>query len=216
MCPKVVQKYIERPLLVKKRKFDLRQWVFVNSFDPLEIMVYKQAYLRICAKDFDITQFQDLQRHISNFSVNREDELVMSTGDFIKYLNENGHASITWENHFLPQIQTICRNVFAQSGEVIESKPQFFELYGFDFAVDKDLNLWLIEVNMSPACQERQPWLSEMLDDMSSGLTAMIAAKVNSTPIAKAAQGTLWEPLDLKDKIYFNLDGRRTRVKIAN
>ena len=39
--------------------------------------------------------------------------------------------------------------------EVIESRQNSFELYGFDFVVDKDLRLWLIEVNMSPACAER-------------------------------------------------------------
>lgn len=40
--------------------------------------------------------------------------------------------------------------------------------------MDKDFNLWLIEVNMSPACAERQPWLTDMLDDMSEGLSLMI------------------------------------------
>lgn len=39
--------------------------------------------------------------------------------------------------------------------ETIDSKPNYFELFGFDFAVDKNLKLWLIEVNMSPACAER-------------------------------------------------------------
>jgi hypothetical protein len=32
---------------------------------------------------------------------------------------------------------------------------------------------------MSPACSERQPWITEMLDDMANGVTSMIAAKVN-------------------------------------
>lgn len=54
MCPKIVQKYIEKPFLLDKRKFDVRQWVFVSSFDPLEVFVYKKAYLRICGKDFDL------------------------------------------------------------------------------------------------------------------------------------------------------------------
>lgn len=58
--------------------------------------------------------------------------------------------------------------------EVIENKPNSFELFGFDFVVDKNLNLWLIEVNMSPACAERQPWLVQMLDDMAEGITGMI------------------------------------------
>ena len=64
--------------------------------------------------------------------------------------------------------------------EVIENKPNSFELFGFDFVVDKNLNLWLIEANMSPACAERQPWLVQMLDDMAEGITGMIQAKVDA------------------------------------
>lgn len=58
--------------------------------------------------------------------------------------------------------------------EVIENRSNSFELFGFDFAVDKDLNLWLIEANMSPACKERTTWLTEMLDDMGDGIVKMI------------------------------------------
>ena len=64
--------------------------------------------------------------------------------------------------------------------DVIENSLNSFELYGFDFVVDKDLKLWLIEVNMSPACAERQPWLVEMLDDMASGVVNMLQAKVDA------------------------------------
>ena len=42
-----------------------------------------------------------------------------------------------------------------QMAEAIPNRPNSFELFGFDFVVDKDLKLWLIEVNMSPACSER-------------------------------------------------------------
>ncbi len=40
----MVQKYIEKPLLYKKRKFDIRMWVVVN--DKFEIYMYKDGYLR--------------------------------------------------------------------------------------------------------------------------------------------------------------------------
>jgi D-alanine-D-alanine ligase-like ATP-grasp enzyme len=39
--------------------------------------------------------------------------------------------------------------------EGIENRTNSFELYGFDFVVDDQLDPWLLEANMSPACAER-------------------------------------------------------------
>lgn len=162
---------------VDMRKFDLRQWVFVNSFDPMSVFIYKKAYLRICGSHFDLSKFHDVQRHISNYSVQKDHELVLSSDDLIDYLKRLDpvkYGEITWENFFLPQIDSIAKQTLTQMAEVIESKQNCFELFGFDFVVDKDLKLWLIEVNMSPACAERQPWLVDMLDDMASGVVNLI------------------------------------------
>ena len=55
---KIVQKYIETPLLLthfnEPRKFDIRIWVLVTSFDPLKIYVFSDFYLRICGTKYDI------------------------------------------------------------------------------------------------------------------------------------------------------------------
>ena len=56
----------------------------------------------------------------------------------------------------------------------IEHKPNCFEMYGFDFMLDRKLNPWLLEVNLSPACAERTEWLVDMLDRMTDGLFDMI------------------------------------------
>ena len=87
---------------------------------------------------------------------------------------------MTWEDYFLPQIDSIVKATLQQMTDVIDNRPNSFELFGFDFVVDKDLKIWLIEVNMSPACSERQPWLSDMLNDMADGVTNMIQAKVKA------------------------------------
>mmetsp|Transcript_41433 Transcript_41433/g.63207 ORF Transcript_41433/g.63207 Transcript_41433/m.63207 type:complete len:132 (+) Transcript_41433:2560-2955(+) len=46
----------------------------------------------------------------------------------------------------------------------------FFELFGYDFMVDEDFNVWLIEVNTNPSLSESALYLRSliprMIDDM--------------------------------------------------
>lgn len=47
----VIQKLIERPLLYFNRKFDIRQWVILNSADG-KIYQYAECYIRTSSKEY--------------------------------------------------------------------------------------------------------------------------------------------------------------------
>lgn len=59
----VVQKYIERPLLYKGRKFDLRVWACVNFMN--EVFFYKKGYVRLSSEEYDLEN-QNNYVHLTN------------------------------------------------------------------------------------------------------------------------------------------------------
>ena len=74
----IVQKYIERPLLYKGRKFDLRVWAVVNHMN--EVFFYKKGYVRLSSENYDLDNQNNyvhltnncLQQHGDKYGVHEE------------------------------------------------------------------------------------------------------------------------------------------------
>jgi hypothetical protein len=56
----VLQKYIENPLIIHKKKFDIRQWVLITSIHPLTIWKWEEPYLRFSAENYDIENINNI------------------------------------------------------------------------------------------------------------------------------------------------------------
>ena len=156
--------------------------------------IYQSAYLRICGSSYNIHDYDEPLKHLSNYSIQKHQtdnddglnfEYVMSTQDFIQKLNSEypelpETGKYTWQTHFHSQIKDITLKVFQQMAEVMENKQSSFELFGLDFVIDQKLKCWLIEANMSPACAIRkgQEWLAHMTDDMADGMLNIVEEKI--------------------------------------
>ena len=60
--------------------------MLVNSWEPLDVSVFSSAYLKLCGSQFDLKNLSDVYRHLSNYSIQKENgekvELVMSSTQF--------------------------------------------------------------------------------------------------------------------------------------
>lgn len=84
---RVVQKYVERPLLIRGHKFDLRCWLLVSRWLPLRLWFYDECILRICAASFSLDELANPLRHITNRSINSK--RVSSAGS-----SRSSHSSL--------------------------------------------------------------------------------------------------------------------------
>ncbi|KAF6214643.1 hypothetical protein GE061_009386 [Apolygus lucorum] len=156
----VVQKYIERPLLIYNTKFDIRQWFLVTSVYPLTIWMYKESYLRFCSQLFSLTNMHE-SVHLSNNAIQCKykntqkrdralpDENMWDCYTFKTYLRTIGFSD-SWETVIYSGMRESITGALLAAQEHMEHRRNCFELYGADFMLTEDLVPWLIEINSSP------------------------------------------------------------------
>lgn len=70
----VAQKYIENPMIILNRKFDIRQWVLVKCWNPLTVWFYEECYIRFGAVEYNIQEITNRYMHLTNNSVTKHCE----------------------------------------------------------------------------------------------------------------------------------------------
>lgn len=174
--PYVVQKYLSNPLLIGGKKFDLRLYVLVTSYNPLVVYMYRSGFARFSHTRFSMNK-DDLSNamvHLTNVAVQKQsdnyDEKRGGKWDLhaLKLYLMSTEDPDKVNNLFCAIQDVVLFSLLAVQKVMIQDK-HCFELYGYDIMISSDLKPWLIEVNASPSLTANTPNDYEMkfalLDD---------------------------------------------------
>ncbi|XP_037034971.1 tubulin glycylase 3B-like [Bradysia coprophila] len=157
----LVQKYIERPMLIYNTKFDLRQYfLLVHHATGIHLWMYKKSYLKFSTKLYDPLNYK-VSIHITNTAVqskysidkNRSRNIPQcnewSSDRFLAYLNKQNKSTL-WDNKIYPAMKQNIIATVSASVEFTVIQPNHFQLYGCDFVIDENHNPILLEINGFP------------------------------------------------------------------
>ena len=68
----IVSRYIDRPHLINKKKYDLRIYVLVVSFCPLRIYLYNNGLVRFATENYKRGDYNNVFIHLTNYSINKK------------------------------------------------------------------------------------------------------------------------------------------------
>lgn len=185
--PWVVQKYIENPLLLAGRKFDIRQLVLVTPSQSSggiaqRVYMYRDSYVRTSSVVYNPSHefTKDTSMHLVNDAVQSkfetygmfEDSNKLSFPEFDDVLKQNPLANgkvLTVEDDLWPAMRLTVSHIFRCALSSFAAAPPggaMFELFGLDFMVDDTGRLLLIEVNTQPALGRHGHVLQDLMPRM--------------------------------------------------
>ena len=177
-CSKIIiQKYIENPLLYKGRKCDMRIWVLITH--QMKVYFFKEGHLKTCSIIYDLNS-KDAFSHITNYSFQKYNDNFQKFEkgnevpfyEFQKFIDEKyPEKNYKLNKDLTKQIKEIVSITTKSVKHQINKNGRNyqFEIFGYDFMLDKNFNLFLIEINTNPGLEESSPWIKiivpRMLDD---------------------------------------------------
>lgn len=154
----IVSLYVPNPYLIGKRKFDLRVYVLVTSYNPLTVWVYREGFARFSGALFtmDKKAIENKFVHLTNVAIQKTaDDYDSSKGCKWLFSQVKSYLVTKHGRSAVDRCLNEIYNCFIESLLAVQprmsSDSRCFECYGYDILLDSDLTPWLIEVNASPS-----------------------------------------------------------------
>jgi tubulin polyglutamylase TTLL1/tubulin monoglycylase TTLL3/8 len=177
----IVQKYIEKPLLIQSRKFDIRCLVLVvpnASTKTFKAFFWKHSYVRTSSKAYSLSNIKDREIHLTNDAIQKhgtgygkhEAGNKLTLPEFQDYLDSccrEGEEGIVTKKIIPRMKELIGESLAAVRNEINPNSRGFcFEQFGYDFMVSESFEVSLLEVNSNPCLEFSAPFLEQNLPNM--------------------------------------------------
>jgi len=140
----IIQRYIENPFLLDGHKFDIRVNVlYIND----EVYVYNRVDFRLASKKYDYNNHTNILAGLTNVSLHKNKKYVKFPE---KFLEKKEHDDL------IKRLKDITKKFFEFLRKEIkmdfwnDKDNHYFNLFGFDYLIDDNNKIWLIEVNKRP------------------------------------------------------------------
>ncbi|OMJ12407.1 putative tubulin-tyrosine ligase [Smittium culicis] len=160
----VIQRYVDNPLLLKSygsRKFHIR--TYCAAISGIKVFVYKQMLALFASSTYD-RNFEnpaDVFSHITNTHVQTENKEFDPNNVVFSFWDLANSAEGYLDNDInVSDLENIYSQIKKLTGEVFDAVsnqptnfqpwPNCFEVFGLDFIVDDNFNVFFLEANAYP------------------------------------------------------------------
>lgn len=186
----IVQRYIERPLLANRFKFDLRCYMLVACNEPKYVVYYHRGYCRLSLQPYSTSvSLDDTFVHLTNASIQKKhpnyesnkDHQIKSPSMVAAIISADGDEDsakyIT--SHMDHEIKLCMVAVIKAAMSKLHRRKGYFDLFGLDFMVEltdgtQRQKLILLEVNTNPALSLDNKVLEDLLPGMVDGCLGLV------------------------------------------
>ncbi|CAF1350503.1 unnamed protein product [Adineta steineri] len=174
--PKIVCKYIDKPLLFHREdsglvKFDIRYVVILRSLEPLKLYVYEKFWLRFANKPYSLNNnYDDYQVHFTVMNYRYADNLKKITCEDFIPLFDKQQQHLKWID-VQENIYSMIRQVFERS--ILKKPPcgmspchRSRAIYAVDLMLDESGQPYLLEMNFMPDIERACLYYPTFIDDI--------------------------------------------------